>query len=293
MSLESDTNVNLTYSLAGDNCGTIETEYGISHSQFLEWNPAVSSDCLTNFWGGYAYCVAISGSPTSTATSTGGTPEPTVSGAPEPNQPGNAIPACVAYEQAAQGDWCSAFADRHGVALEDLYSWNTVLGANGENCSSLFWSGYWYCVAVGPTAAPEPNQAGNAITACYAYQQAAQGDWCSAFADRYGIALQDLYRWNTVLGSNGENCGSLFWSGYNYCVDVAPVPAPEPNQAGNAVSGCYAYEMSEQGDWCTAFADRHGVAYSDLYAWNSVLGANGANCGTSFWSGYYYCVAVR
>lgn len=276
---------------SGDTCSKVETAYSISHSQFLEWNPAVSSDCLTNFWGGYAYCVATTGSPT--MTSTGGPSEPTNTGAPEPNQPGNAIPACAAYEKATQGDWCTAFADRHGIAYQDLYKWNTVLGANGENCVSLFWSGYWYCVAVGPSAAPEPSQAGNAIPACYAYEQAAQGDWCTAFADRYGIGYQNLYKWNTVLGASGENCGSMFWSGYYYCVDVAPVPAPEPNQAGNAVSSCYEYEKAAQGDWCTAFADRHGVAYSDLYVWNSILGPNGENCGSSFWSGYYYCVAAR
>lgn len=28
--------------------------------QFLAWNPAVSSDCVTNYWLGEAYCVAVS-----------------------------------------------------------------------------------------------------------------------------------------------------------------------------------------------------------------------------------------
>lgn len=43
----------------GDNCGTVETKFGISHAQFIAWNPAVSNDCLTNFWLGQAYCVGL------------------------------------------------------------------------------------------------------------------------------------------------------------------------------------------------------------------------------------------
>lgn len=43
-----------------DTCDSLETEYSITADQFLAWNPAVSSDCLTNFWPGYDYCVGIS-----------------------------------------------------------------------------------------------------------------------------------------------------------------------------------------------------------------------------------------
>ncbi|TQN75343.1 LysM domain-containing protein [Colletotrichum shisoi] len=40
------------------------TSNGISLNQFLTWNLAVSSDCVTNFWLGQAYCVGVSGSRT-------------------------------------------------------------------------------------------------------------------------------------------------------------------------------------------------------------------------------------
>lgn len=36
----------------GDNCGVIESTFAITHAQFLQWNPAVSADCLSGFWGG-------------------------------------------------------------------------------------------------------------------------------------------------------------------------------------------------------------------------------------------------
>ncbi|KAF4986279.1 hypothetical protein FGRMN_10910, partial [Fusarium graminum] len=63
----------------GDDCESVPKKYGVSKKQFLAWNPAVSQDCLTNFWLGYAYCVGIGESKTveSSGTSTIVSSEPT------------------------------------------------------------------------------------------------------------------------------------------------------------------------------------------------------------------------
>ncbi|KAJ0304761.1 hypothetical protein COL516b_005537 [Colletotrichum fioriniae] len=135
--------------VTGGDCSTVEAEYGLTHAQFLALNPAVSEDCLTNFWGGYAYCVGTSGSATTTSASVS-TPTPTTGpvAAPSPNQAGNAIATCNKYAQAPSGDWCSAFIERYGLAAADFYSWNTVLGTDGANCGTSFWGTYWYCIGV-------------------------------------------------------------------------------------------------------------------------------------------------
>ncbi|ORY64855.1 uncharacterized protein BCR38DRAFT_431162 [Pseudomassariella vexata] len=131
-----------------DTCTSIEQAYSITAPQFLAWNPAVSADCSTNFWLGYAYCVGVSDdTPTVTTTRTTAAPTTTPS-VPSPVQEGNAVSNCVAYGQAADGDWCSAFADLNGITLAELYAWNTLLGSTGENCGSSFWAGYWYCIGV-------------------------------------------------------------------------------------------------------------------------------------------------
>jgi hypothetical protein len=44
---------------SGDGCYSVETAFAITHAQFIAWNPAVSNDCLTNFWLGYAYCIGV------------------------------------------------------------------------------------------------------------------------------------------------------------------------------------------------------------------------------------------
>ncbi|KAI0109000.1 hypothetical protein GGR51DRAFT_513994 [Nemania sp. FL0031] len=130
----------------GDTCPSVEKEYGITAEQFFAWNPAVSTDCTTNFWLGSAYCVGVSSS-TTTPTATP-TPTSTAPSVPTPTQDGNAVSGCNAYAQAQDGDYCAAFAERNGITDVELYAWNTVLGSAGENCGSSLWSGYWYCIGV-------------------------------------------------------------------------------------------------------------------------------------------------
>ena len=43
----------------GLTCTELATQAGITLAQFLAWNPAVSSDCVTNYWLGEAYCVGV------------------------------------------------------------------------------------------------------------------------------------------------------------------------------------------------------------------------------------------
>ncbi|KAK8007950.1 carbohydrate-binding module family 50 protein [Apiospora marii] len=133
----------------GDDCGVLEKQYSLTHAQLLAWNPAISEDCVNGFWGGYAYCVGVSSSGSS-STVTSKPPAETNGpvAAPEPNQAGNAVASCNQYGQAQDGDWCTAFADRHKVPYDKFYAWNTVLGANGQNCGGSFWGKYWYCIGV-------------------------------------------------------------------------------------------------------------------------------------------------
>lgn len=53
---------------------------------------------------------------------------------------------------------------------------------------------------------------------CNKFVEAVSGDYCSIFASNNGITTAQLYAWNPVLGSAGQNCGSAFFAGYDYCV---------------------------------------------------------------------------
>lgn len=72
-----------------------------------------------------------------------------------------------------------------------------------------------------PTAAPLPTQSG-ITSGCTKYVKAQSGDNCIGFAQANKITPDQLYSWNTVLGSGGSNCVTGFFSGYYYCVAVEP-----------------------------------------------------------------------
>lgn len=150
--------------------------------------------------------------------------------APGPTQTG-VIDTCIKYAEATGGVGCVDFATANGITPAQLYSWNSVLGANGANCGSSFWANEWYCVGVSgvssttattsttpsAAAAPGPTQTG-IVSTCNKYAEATGGVGCYDFATANGITPAQLYAWNTVLGADGANCGTLFWANEWYCV---------------------------------------------------------------------------
>lgn len=116
-----------------------------------------------------------------------------------------------------------------------------------------------------------------------------------------------LYAWNTVLGTSGENCGSSFWAREWYCVGISDgggpstasakpsktsqITAPGPTQTG-IVTNCNKYAEAGGGIGCYDFATQNMITPAQLYAWNGVLGPNGENCGSAFLAQEWYCVGV-
>lgn len=84
---------------AGDTCLTIETAFGITHTDFLAWNPNVNSECTVNFWGAYAYCV---GAP------------------PAPIHPGTAT-NCNAWHVVAAGETCASVETTAAITARPVY----------------------------------------------------------------------------------------------------------------------------------------------------------------------------
>lgn len=222
---------------SGDTCATPEGLYGITHAQFLAWNPAVSSDCSSGFWVDEAYCVGTASSssslPSSTtsaaATSTALPASPTP---PAPTQAGQ--PAdCNRWDVAASGDTCANVADAYGITEAQFLVWNPAVSSD---CVNGFWVGEAYCVgtassspssttsvtkssstsSTSPTP-PAPTQAGEPSN-CNAWDVVVSGDTCAAVAARYGITEAQFLAWNPAVSSD---CVSGFWAGEAYCVGVA------------------------------------------------------------------------
>lgn len=336
---------------SGATCDTLASSFpgNVTTVQFQNWNPNILGLCDSPTVGQYV-CAGAPGvngtytlappplgtspnagnqqrggqggvvTPTTTIALGPSTPVP----APGPTQTG-VSPLCNAWQTPAQGLGCVDFATLNGISSSQLYTWNPVLGPSGENCATQFWFQEYYCVGVvqgngsvvmttsptisSPTTSTTsvstsgPTQSG-IISTCNKYAEATGGIGCSDFATQNGITSAQLYAWNSVLGTNGENCGSSFWANEWYCVGVSggtttttsaatstAVTAPGPTQSG-IVSNCNKFAEATGGIGCYDFATQNGITPAQLYQWNAVLGSNGENCGSEFWANEWYCVGV-
>ncbi|KAK0630525.1 hypothetical protein B0T17DRAFT_636671 [Bombardia bombarda] len=341
---------NKWYSIvSGDSCGSVESAFGITHAQFITWNPSVSQDCSTNFWLGYTYCVGVT-PPVQTSPNF-----PTMTG----------IPCnCNQYYDVKSGDSCGSVESKFGITHQQFIAWNPSVS---QDCATNFWVDESYCVGVGsgscsttttlgststssttrasstttsgtstsrppntepysiignetsaiqvarPTASgwpPQPTLAGTAAN-CIRYHYVNPGDTCDSIAGRYSnlITKEEFLQMNPSLVAS--NCTSLYVN-YYYCVDTpfdsstqpdatsqwlpgwtaAPLPVqntsdiiPQPTAPG-ALAGCQSWYLVKQGDTCATIAVELGyLGASDIPAWNS-----GANCAALI-VGDYYCVA--
>ncbi|KAF2036026.1 hypothetical protein EK21DRAFT_83752 [Setomelanomma holmii] len=209
----------------------------LSSEKLYEWNPILGpngENCTTMFQFKVYYCVGVViGGSSGSGPTTIPPSSPTISSAitaPGPTQTG-ITSSCNKYALPVSGQGCYDFATANSITPAQLYSWNAVLGSNGENCGNQFQAGEYYCVGVGSqissssttkqvVSAPGPTQSG-IVASCNGFAKPPAGTGCYDFATQNGITPAQLYQWNTVLGPNGENCGTEFFGEDYYCVKVS------------------------------------------------------------------------
>lgn len=199
-------------------------------SQFISWNPAVTSTC-TQLYLGYYYCIAIPGTPTTRSSTSSTRTTSTTSSRPSPTQTG-VIASCTKYYKTVSGDTCQVISDRFGTfSVAQFINWNPAVGSS---CSSLF-LGYYYCIAIpgtpttrtststtsskAPTATPngpQPQQPG-VVSNCNRWYLVKSGDSCYTIQQSQGVSVADWGKWNTGVKSD---CSNLF-VGYYVCTGVA------------------------------------------------------------------------
>lgn len=88
---------------------------------------------------GYAYCVGTTDdNPTRSNSSTTSTTHTSGAPAPTKTQENNAPSNCNGWAEAQAGDYCSLFAERNDITLDQLFSWNAVLGSDSSGCDTMF-----------------------------------------------------------------------------------------------------------------------------------------------------------
>ncbi|KAK1830153.1 hypothetical protein QBC39DRAFT_309685 [Podospora conica] len=304
---------------AGDTCQTIETATGITHAQFLSWNPDVNTDCTLNFWGAYAYCVSAPPAPIHAGTATD----------------------CRNWHVVSAGDTCTTVETAAGITHAQFLAWNPAVN---EDCTLNFWATYAYCVGttapsptstISPTTTrtPVPSPPGPTFTGtpsnCNDWHTVQPGDTCATIEVFYGISHAEFLSWNPAVSSN---CDVNFWLGSSYCVGVGttssastsspmtttsatsttsmppysirhPVTSetivrptidtawPPTKTLAGQPSYCNDWHLVLPGETCEDIA----VAYSswmglvNLHAWNPAIGSD---C-SGLYVYHYVCVGIR
>ncbi|GKZ37251.1 hypothetical protein AbraIFM66950_008708 [Aspergillus brasiliensis] len=233
----------------GDSCEKIEAQFGISASEFLDWNPSINSgwpntcsmifaqadqtnltDC-TNILAGYYYCVDVPGATTNPVTTTTTVPTTTTTTTPgdgittpTPIQTGM-TDNCNKFDLVQSGDTCEAIAAKYNIPLSTFYAWNPAVGSS---CADLD-LGYYVCVdTIGYTVpTTTTSSAGTGITTptpyepgmvsdCTTFYFVRAGDTCASIASSQGVTVGDIESWNPKVGSG---CTGLWLKNY-ICVGV-------------------------------------------------------------------------
>jgi LysM repeat protein len=299
----------------GLSCTDLASKAGISLEQFLAWNPAVSSDCKTNYWVDEAYCVGISGddgtaSPTTTTTTTAAPTKPTPPGPTMTGSPAD----CNKWSLVTDGLSCTDLASQAGISLAQFLLWNPAVSSD---CSTNYWLGEAYCVGVAggstpttttPTTTAKPTPPGPTMTGspadCNKWSLVTDGLSCTDLASQAGISLAQFLAWNPAVSSD---CSTNYWLGEAYCVGVAGGSAPtttqptttakptstKPTPPGPTMSGspanCNKWSLVTDGLTCTALASQAGITLTQFLAWNPAVSSD---CVTNYWLGEAYCVGV-
>ncbi|KAJ6492288.1 hypothetical protein C8R45DRAFT_990841 [Mycena sanguinolenta] len=152
---------------SGNNCGSIESQFGVTLDNLLAWNPWLTSSCALEI--GQNVCVSGSSSTGSTG--------------PPANIAAGTLANCTTYY--TSGDSCTAIDTKYNIALTDLLRWNTALTSA---CTTIQLNEA-YCVAGG----------GNVCTKIYTV---ASGDSCGGLETKFGVTLDQILAWNPWLTSS-------------------------------------------------------------------------------------------
>lgn len=284
--------------VTNDNCENVSQRYGISLAQFLAWNPAVSSDCRTNFWLSSAYCVRVgqlSSVRTTTAASTSRSGSST-SRATTSQKITNSASRTSTSSSLPTSSYNSTYSTLHPIT-----SWNVSVTSTDS------------------TWPPTKTLAGQTAI-CNAWHRVYPGDTCRRMLDRFGLrSVEEFLSWNPAAE---EDCEMLI-ADYYVCVGVQRqvgntdlewetaqpefTAPPEPTEYTSATlptadssftpspshgpmpSNCKVFHQAEADQNCNDLVSLYGYfTQEQFFAWNPALNNN---C-LGLWLDTWYCIGA-
>ena len=149
------------------------------------------------------------------------------------------------------GDTLATIAERYKVGLSDLAKWNGIRDADE--------------ITVGATlkffGGKAPSSSSSSSSSTPTYYKVRSGDTLSVIADRYGVRLSDLQRWNGIGNASSIRVGQTLK------IYKGGGPSSSSSSASSSSSSWTTYTV-RSGDSLGAIASRFGVTVSELRSWN-------------------------
>ena len=232
----------------GDNLATIATRFGVTVDDLKKWNQLRSTRI-----GAGDYLIVRPRSQTVASAA----PVPRAASSPPP------VKGAGQKYRIQRGDNLAGIAQRFGVDVDDLKQWNGLRGTRITAGESLI---------VGPGGSPQRNSAAAATarvekpaaaparSAAPAEYTIRRGDNLGAIAERFGVSVADLKRWNGLRDTRIAAGKTL---------KLSPRTEPSSPRSTMASAGTSRYQV-QRGDTLAVIARRFGVSVRDLMGWNGL-----------------------
>ncbi len=239
----------------GDTLGGIAQRFGTSVAQLRAWNSLAS----TRIRAGRYLIVRPEGV-----------------GAPASVQASSSAAAPSGRYRVRSGDTLGKIAGRYGVSVTQLKSWNGLRSSMIRVGQTLKVPGRGAPAPATPTRAASASIPARPQPAAGPGQyRIRSGDSLSAIAQRFGVTVNDLRRWNNMRGSRitaGKYLTVRPPSSRSAAVAAAPA-APKPAPKSPPQRGEETVYTVRSGDTLGHIAEKLGVSVSDLRARNGIRGS--------------------
>ncbi|OQD76551.1 hypothetical protein PENDEC_c004G04891 [Penicillium decumbens] len=290
-----------------DTCEMVEDYFGITETQFENWNPALKDSSTCKMITGNSYCVS---GPDRVSTSAVASATPattlTISGSAAPVQTG-ITKSCTKYHKVVNGDTCYSIQDQYlDFTLAQFYAWNPAISMG---CKGLV-EGDYVCVQTNGSGTSTSTSASSSVSSlptqsgvtskCNKWHYVSGNDTCQSILSEFDLTKAQFYDWNPATGANCTN----LWFEVDVCVGVpgfTPSPTttaatatatetgltPSPVQSGIA-SDCTKYYKVVKGDNCQTVEKTYDITSTNFLKWNPAVGSDCSDLEVNV----YYCVAV-
>ncbi|WP_081326593.1 LysM peptidoglycan-binding domain-containing protein [Latilactobacillus curvatus] len=246
---------------AGDSVWGIANRYGISMNDLISWNNIKNN----MIHPGQVLIVSSSAA----GNNNGGTTNPTTP--TDPTTPTNpTTPANGDKYTVKAGDSVWAIANRYGISMNDLISWNNIKNNMIHPGQVLIVSssaaGNNNGGTTNPTTPTDPTTPTNPTTPANGDKYTVKaGDSVWAIANKYGISMNDLISWNNIKNN-------MIHPGDVLTVSKTATGNTNNNNSnsnnGNQTSN-KTYTV-KSGDSVWAISNRYGISMADLVKWNNI-----------------------